>query len=108
MNNYELSELGSHRRLAQKTLQKELRFMKAIRLIYDRASVKYGKALKAYQKLDLLYAEQYKLTICKKKKCSKSRTKKESYNPIPAKLRKILKSLPPEAVERIIKEYEKQ
>ena len=109
MKELELDRLTIRRRTAQRLLTKEIRFMKAARCIFERASIAYGKALTGYNKLDLAYAEQTKLTLCKAKKSRKTRqTKAKSFNPIPAKLRSLLKNLPEEAVARIIEEYDRQ
>ena len=103
---YATSELAVRRRIAQNTLKKEIRFMKAAQIIHDRASVKYRSALSAYNKLDLAYAMKHKFTICKAKKAKSTRVRKVQKNIMSKKLRGLLNGLPPEAVTRIITAYE--
>lgn len=106
--------LAEKRRESQRLLVKATRYMKVAQRVHDHAAVEYQAALKRYNKLDLLYAEETKLKICKAHKVKRPTDYSDidrpsrPYNPMPAKLRALLKSLPVETVEEILKTYKKE
>ena len=96
-------------RLARQKAQQKLiimtRRMKIHQIIYDNVKRDYTKVLRSYQKLDLAYALNTKVIICPAKTAKKSRIKRTRKNVMPAKIRKLLNTLPEDTKNRIIAAY---
>ena len=104
-----IEKIRMARSIISKKLAKQQRRMRIHQRIYDSVRTEYDKVKRQYQRIDLMYAEHTKLTICKAKtKYNKPKQTAESTKPgvIPDKVKKALSNLPPEVLEKVIANYE--